>query len=1022
MYFKVRITKGLPQAKTGGFTGNNLNKQVISFGGADMNAASRHLENTRYLKQVPRDEANLEAEKGETAFGDINGDGFTEHMLIGGKRHSQGGTPLNLPDGTFIFSDTASMKIKDPEILAKFGKKKGSYTPAELAKPYDLNKYRKILEDPNSDKIDKKSAELMIKNINLKLGALALAQESKKGFPQGIPEVARPYMEEMGIREEDLMPQKAQPEAQVNQQAMQNPYEAQGMQMQSPEEEMMEQGPGMQNPQEEAMEMPPMAAYGMQLGGYDMHFAQSGIEMGPTKFDNINYDRNQPGMQEYLKTIQKYNELKGNPESMPVGEGPLNIDQQENYNELLNDIYSPSKGTAYDPNTGEPLPPVNYTPQEQLEKRKQRVEDCPCMKTIVVQGVPQDKCVPCEQLEMAQYGMMTGDYNSTSNYAGDQLYRTGGSLTRYQDKGQVDEKNSVIINRADYKTDEDYALARNEMFAKAGNKPVYVVMPDGKYKKITQKTKATDPYTGEDLKTTWNNSAEMATLFRSMNKSINTPEFTKILADYTRKAILDESKYKGKSGKTSKAYSKLSKQQFKEEEIRDAFIKHQKRNLALQAHGIQARYFEDAPTGRLLTPEQIVAKKIKNNDGTPVSLAQAKQIYNKYQTSGLTDLNKAFTKVGIPLDNTALEQATFQGFTDAIKNKANLTPEQQKALTNWAAYETGVADETGQKNNRISPIDRVYTNTSGEQLSAYDPTELEYVESDLESKPDDATNAVDTENVDYEMPYVPEVAPWKQDKLNLLNAGIDYLGANKYLPWAAPYMPELMDPVYYDPTRELAQQSEQANIANQALAQFVGPQALSARSASIQGQGAKQAADTLARYNNLNVGTANQFEGNNTQIMNEAQRYNQALAKQLYDQNVVANQSYDNTKRALRHNLADAQNTLTTNMWKTDALNQLFPQYAVDPSVGGRMHFTKNKTITPELSSSYDSYLEKYMGAPYYMEPEAAQKAARDAIKYSNPNSEDNRAEALQLMYGKKGGSMDMAYVMGSNVFPFMFY
>lgn len=85
MYFKVKITKGLPQAKSGGFTGNNLNKQVISFGGADMNAASKHLENTRYLKQVPRDEANLEAEKGESAFGDINGDGFPEHMLIGGK-------------------------------------------------------------------------------------------------------------------------------------------------------------------------------------------------------------------------------------------------------------------------------------------------------------------------------------------------------------------------------------------------------------------------------------------------------------------------------------------------------------------------------------------------------------------------------------------------------------------------------------------------------------------------------------------------------------------------------------------------------------------------------------------------------------------------------------------------------------------------------------------------------------------------------------------------------------------------
>jgi len=107
---------------------------------------------------------------------------------------------------------------------------------------------------------------------------------------------------------------------------------------------------------------------------------------------------------------------------------------------------------------------------------------------------------------------------------------------------------------------------------------------------------------------------------------------------------------------------------------------------------------------------------------------------------------------------------------------------------------------------------------------------------------------------------------------------------------------------------------------------------------------------------------------------------------------------------------------------KTDALNQMYPQYAVDPRSGGRMHFTNPKQYKPELTRSYNDYIKEYMGPPYYMEPEAAQKAARDAIKYSNPNDEENRADVLSLMYSKKGGTMDMAYVMGSNVFPFMFY
>jgi len=178
---------------------------------------------TSMIKGVPREDANLEAEGGETVFGDINGDGFPETNKISGPRHGQGGVPLNLPDDSFIFSDykKGNMQISDPEVLKMFGKsgkkrkgsrKKPSYTPAELAKQYDINNYRALLQDPDADKISKRTAEIMIENYNMKLGALALVQESTKGFPQGIPKVAKPYMEESGISEQDLMPQQQQPQ------------------------------------------------------------------------------------------------------------------------------------------------------------------------------------------------------------------------------------------------------------------------------------------------------------------------------------------------------------------------------------------------------------------------------------------------------------------------------------------------------------------------------------------------------------------------------------------------------------------------------------------------------------------------------------------------------------------------------------------------------------------------------------------------------------------------------------------
>lgn len=157
------------------------------------------------LQPVAREGANVEAEKGEMAV--INIDNLPTNFKIGGERHSKGGTPLNLPDDSFIFSDTLKMVIKDPIILAQFGMvpKKSGYTPAEIAKKYDINKFRKVLADRDSEDLEKKTAEMMIANYNMKLAKLALLQESMKGFPQGIPKMAMPYIEANEINPQDLI-------------------------------------------------------------------------------------------------------------------------------------------------------------------------------------------------------------------------------------------------------------------------------------------------------------------------------------------------------------------------------------------------------------------------------------------------------------------------------------------------------------------------------------------------------------------------------------------------------------------------------------------------------------------------------------------------------------------------------------------------------------------------------------------------------------------------------------------------
>ena len=97
----------MPQAQSGlevkmraglGFNANQLSWPVMAgeFSEPD-------IEERQTLGPVDVDDANLEAELGETAVTDLSGDGIPEHYKIGGKRHYDGGTPLNLPDNSFIF-------------------------------------------------------------------------------------------------------------------------------------------------------------------------------------------------------------------------------------------------------------------------------------------------------------------------------------------------------------------------------------------------------------------------------------------------------------------------------------------------------------------------------------------------------------------------------------------------------------------------------------------------------------------------------------------------------------------------------------------------------------------------------------------------------------------------------------------------------------------------------------------------------------------------------------------------------
>ena len=181
---------------------------------------------------VPREEANIEVELGEVVVGDTNQDGYLELFTFTGKPHSKGGTPVNIPPGSFIFSNTKKLFIKDETLLKElFGlpPRKGGYSPAEIAKKYQINEYVEKVRNADSDPLTKRTAQTVLDKNLEKLGELALVQESMKGFPDGIPSIAMVAAQKMGLTSESL-----------------KEMQGQGQPQQGPQEEMME-------PQQEPM-------------------------------------------------------------------------------------------------------------------------------------------------------------------------------------------------------------------------------------------------------------------------------------------------------------------------------------------------------------------------------------------------------------------------------------------------------------------------------------------------------------------------------------------------------------------------------------------------------------------------------------------------------------------------------------------------------------------------------------------------------------------------------------------------
>jgi hypothetical protein len=921
------------------------------------------LEFNKHLSAVPRDESNVEVEKGEQIHIPDMG-GLAALFKAGGKPHSQGGTPLNLPDDAFVYSQTAKMKIKDPEILkefGKFGKKIGAgFLPSELAKQYDLNAMRKVLADKTSDKLQRDTAEKQIMAYNLKLAKLGLVQEAKKGFPDGIPSVALSYLAQAGVKPEQVLPLK-------------------GVQ------EQQEQSTGQDQDQDQ--EQGEMGKYGMSMakhhyfndGGSNIHsntgtymdgnYFQRGGSMSQDEYNklvaDLMYSKYQeptpkykhkyiPPVKEYILTPEQQKQKKAYEDQLKLKTDALN---KQWGGEQTKQLAAIAKAYQADPKNLKLASALKAALDLHEQSKQQYAQNM--IDPISSQALPY--------------------FTAPIKHAGQKLGDIGSGIANVAGKGVRGIENLFSAPAMDPQLAKLYEqlakVSQTAPVAKPVSNPAVnpMLIPDpmlaapdttGAYadyqnylKTQGKKAEGGPIYNGgggvksDDAKYTTYNDGSVLDKNRKtfvVNATVQVPKTTTKAAPVSEITTEDPDKLKG----------------------------------AYKAHPGELTPEGKNPSSQWTTEELKQKYKDQGIDYENMTDAEAQAaLYDKADP-----FQKAFmwghignTKKGLALG----QQAKF----DKYRPKDGETAEQYKTRLTNAGY------TPDSLNKELEPFKHAFADGYRGLREAW-----------LLVPPKKAAAVVDDNPVDDKGPgaVVPgdlagthRSAPapwWLQDKIKTAGAATDFMRIKKYLPWGMPVTPAVGEPTFYDPTRELAANAEMANIGTQGATAFGNPQQYAATFSGIQGAAAKNAADILGKYNNMNVTQADSFNALKSDIFNKAQEANSNLAKNLYDGTTIANQQYDNSRNMARQELRQSYMDAVTNRAQTQTMNTLYPHYKVDPRTGGFLDFTKGSNIKP--SSKDNESAVKAFAQVVHNNPNIYQSVLAKIYGYGDKQSSSGDAES----------------------------
>lgn len=966
---KVRITS-LPEAAYGGTQNTKAVNQLYGNSAYMMNmfnGATKGMPEEQYgqtLEPDPRSTAVLEAEKGETLVRKGTNSTIPEFFKIGGKRHSEGGTPLSgekaTPD-SFIYSDTKAMKIKDPATLESFGfaAKKGGYTPAKISKKFDLNnkELREGLYSEN-DPLRKSTAVLMADNYISNLGKLALVQESQKGFPQGVPEIAMPYMNRVGLDPAQFLPP-------------------------SPQEGMA------------------MAMYG------GIPKAQIGQSVNPGGMSNVSIDNlpqyeidwlkfrqrandpNQPlpSTQEYMAAQKAYNDGKLNNVSMM---NPLNWGAGINYGltgqfENMGDSYSKYNGEG----------PMTTAIRYGTDPVFMATAAAPVGKVLGAVG---------KRLGATGVGspvvnfLKTGSVPNILEASGIALKDIPSNLASIADLTipyiqKLAAPTALLLLINSNNNDESLTSQQQvELLKKLDSSQLNTLMESPVASKISSDSLIEASKENPNIDVA---KIEPVTIKAKPRQQMQSSEITDAYLDSMlndkRQDILNKKEYGGELEQYQIAGQVTGETEYVEEIT-----------------------FPNGTKGKRVTKGNTIS--IVDASGKVLKSQTIEPNYRTINPSRLSELEKAGIKLTVPKRYEGKEWSMTpgkQGGRDgsgtfgtedwyAGENKDDFSKRQERFLRfypqfnpknekdnevfqNWynsdiydQSIKSGLTEEEAKKN--VSEF--------GFDPNSKDPNALD-------KKFGHYTWSRPTINISKKPPGTPprDIPPnpiippiprrpigfYPQDVLNTAAAVGDLASINKYNPRMVQFNAQPMKPTYYDPNRELANNAEMVNMATQQLAQFTGPQAFNSRFSEVQGKGLANAANIESKYNNLNVGVANQFEQANAQLMNEINFRNQLAANDFYDKGVTANQQFDNSKRLGRRQVVDYTNAALDNRFITDQTNSLYPNYFVDPAMLKTYYNQTQQLPAKQRGQDMMTYLEA-TGIPFDFKDPAVQAALLKGI------------------------------------------